>query len=487
MHSLIDRRSFLKSAAALPALSFLPVGCSSLGPHATESAVLRPKKPAVVRGAFFYPPADVVRRGEFEDNWRHEKWFTYPGNQFRPQEQQVKFEDRVRAMAQGLDLKLVLDAKPIYTSGGIQAFIDDVKASRPDALLLFNFYNTLSGKLAPVLDAYDGPIIVYHPVGANHQLPPKHFMTAPRVQYIHSIENWPALERGLRSVHAHSRMAQSTMLRISGQYETRTQETDPAFGTTIQCLPADEFNACFDAVELTPEMEKMAKSVRARALRVNDLKEKAFLDAVRSHVAVRQIMDRYEADAITIACLFLKHRKPCLSFAVNNGNLIPCGCENHYDGTLTLMLGAGLFGRGGFLHNPEFDTEENLYFATHCTCTTKLHGPEGEDTPYVLRPFFHQAPKTLALDVQWPAGERVTMTKYHAGKNALDAWGGTVVSCPEAPPTGGCATRVLIKMENVPDICNVYPGPHPILYCGDFVRQVKTYADLYGLEVRTNG
>lgn len=487
MGNQIDRRSFLKSAAALPALSLLPVGCSSLAPHNGRVVILHPKKPAVVRGAFFYPPAEVVLRGEFEDNWRHQKWFTYPGNQFKPQEQQTKFTKHVRQMSEDLDLKLMIDEQPIYTSAGIQAFIDHVKASQPDALLLFNFYNTLSAKLAPVLEAFDGPIIVYHPVGANHQLPPQHFMTAQRVQYIHSIENWAALERGLRSVHAHNRMAQSTMLRISGQYKTRSRETDAFFGTSIQRIPAEEYNACFDAVELTTDIKKMAKSVHARAKRVDGLSKKAFLDAAKAHVAVQRIMDRYEADAITIECLFLKHRKPCLSFAINNGNLIPCGCENHYDGTLTLMLGAGLLGRGGFLHNPEFDTEDNLYFATHCTCTTKLHGPQGKTAPYVLRPFFHQLPRTLALDVQWPAGERVTMMKYHAGKNTLDAWGGTVVSSPESPPTGGCATRVLVRIDNVSDICSIYPGPHPILYCGDFVPQAKTYADLYGLEIHTNG
>ena len=426
-------------------------------------------------------------RGEFEDNWRHEKWFTYPGNQYKPKEQQTKFTEQVQKICESLDIKLDIDSEAIYTAAGIEAFIDDVKRSKPNALLLFNFYNTLSGKLAPVLDAFDGPIIVYHPVGANHQLPPKHFMTAPRVQYIHSIENWAALERGLRCVHAHNRMAKSTMLRISGKYESHTRDTDPFFGTSIQCIPAEEFNACFDSVKLTPDLEKLARSVRARATHVHDLKPKAFLDAVRSHVAVRQIMDRYEADAITIACLFLKHRKPCLSFSINNGNLVSCGCENHYEGTLTLMLGAGIFGRGGFLHNPEFDTEENLYFATHCTCATKLHGPRGRDARYKLRPFFHQMPKTLALDVQWPAGEPVTLAKYHAGNKALSAWGGTVVSSPGCPPTGGCATRVLVKMDNVPDICSVYPGPHPILYCGNFVRQARTYADLYGLDIRTNG
>ena len=481
----IDRRLFLKSSAALPALSMLSAELASLA-QAGESKK-SPKTPAVVRGAFFYPPPEVVSRGEFDDSWAREKWFTYPGNQYRPQEQQAKFTKKVEEIASGLGLKLAIDAKPIYTTAGIEAFTKEITDKKPAALLLFNFYNTLSAKLKPVLEAFEGPIIVYHPVGANHQLPPAHFMTEPRVQYIHSIENWAALERGLRSVHAHNWMGQSRMLRISGRYKEAATQTDPFFGTSIQLVPADEFNACFDAVTLTPEIEKLAKTVREKALRVMDLSETAFLDAAKAHVAVAQIMDRYQADAITIECLFLKHRKPCLSFAINNGNLVPCGCENHYEGTLTLMLGENLLGRGGFLHNPEFDTEENRYFATHCTCTTKLHGPQGADAPYLLRPFFHQAPKTLALDVQWPAGEPVTMMKYHTKGNKLDAWGGKVISSPACPPTGGCATRVLIEMEDVDDVCTIYPGPHPILYCGDHRRQAKTYAELYGLDIRTNG
>jgi hypothetical protein len=46
---------------------------------------------------------------------------------------------------------------------------------------------------------------------------------------------------------------------------------------------------------------------------------------------------------------------------------------------------------------------------------------------------------------------------------------------------------VLVKMNNVQDIRSVYPGSHPILYCGDFARHAKTYALLYGLELRGNG
>jgi hypothetical protein len=46
-----------------------------------------------------------------------------------------------------------------------------------DALLLFNFWNSFSAKLRPILDSWKGPIILYHPVGANHQAPPEYSAT----------------------------------------------------------------------------------------------------------------------------------------------------------------------------------------------------------------------------------------------------------------------------------------------------------------------
>ncbi len=483
--SCIDRRTVLKSAGALSALAFLPVGCATFDPR--ESArLVRPIRPASIRGAFFYPPQEVVLRGECEDGWSRFKWSTWPGNQFEPEAQQAKFTRGVEQIAADLDVTLDLEPQSIYTDAGIAAFVESLSESPPGALLLFNFWNSFSKKLAPILDAYDGPIVLYHPVGASHQLPPAHFRNGERVQYIHSVENWDALERGLRSVHAHARMAQSRLLRVSGRLQEEADDSEPFFGTAIHGVPAGHYNDLFDEIEVTSEMESLAGAIRSRALRVTDLTDDSFLDATRAHEAVCRLMQRHDADAITIECLMLGHRKPCLSFSIHNGMLVPCGCENDLNASLSLMLGAGLFGRGGFQHNPDFDTVENLYFASHCTCATQLHGPQGVEASYDLKPFFHQLPKTPALDVVWPAGEPVTLFKFHTRANRLDAWGGRVVESPACPPTGGCATRVLVEVDGVDDVCSVYPGPHPILYCGDFTRQVKTFAQLYGMEVRTN-
>ncbi|MCC6698361.1 MAG: hypothetical protein IT365_22240, partial [Candidatus Hydrogenedentes bacterium] len=292
--------------------------------------------------------------------------------------------------------------------------------------------------------------------------------------------------RGLRAVHTKVRMRQSKLLRVSGKLEAEADEHEDFFNMPIHGVPPAQFNDRFDATQVTDEMRALADAVRAGAQSVSDLEETAFLDAVRAHATVLQLMEQHEADAITIECLFLKHRKPCLSFSLNNGALVPCGCENDLNSSLTQMLGANLFGRGGFQHNPEFDTEQNLYFASHCTCLTRLHGAEDAQAPYALRPFFHQLPKSLALDVIWPAGERVTVCKYHSGENKLDAWAGELIGSPTCPPAGGCATRALVKVDGVDDVCTIYGGPHPVLYCGDFARQAKTFAQLYQLEIATN-
>lgn len=488
MNTDMDRRLFLKSTATFAVISFMTCGCATnmpMGP-VLPLAEGRKKKAAVIRGAFFYPPAEDVLAGKCEDGWSREKWFTWPGNQYEPEQQQAKFMAQLCGMASSIGFELKMDEKPICTDAGIQAFLNDANTNKPDAILLINFWNSFSKKLKPVLDGFNGPKIIYHPVGSNHQLPPQIFREAGRTHYIHSVENWAALERGLRAVHAKTMLSQSMLLRVSGKVTEESDARDEMLGVALHTVPADVFNKIFDETPVSDEVRKMARAVRRSARRVTDLSETAFTDGVRAHLSVLKIAERYSADAVTIECLMLKHRKPCLSFAINNGNLLPCGCENDLNASLTMMIGANLFGRGGFQHNPDFDTENNLYYASHCTCTTQLHGPGGAQAPYDLRPFFHQMPKSLAVDAQWPVGERATLCKYHSGEGFIDAWGGQIVATPSCPPAGGCATRLMVRMDNVADVCSIYPGPHPVMYCGDFARHVKVFGKLYGLNVKTN-
>ena len=57
-----------------------------------------------------------------------------------------------------------------------------------------------------------------------------------------------------------------------------------------------------------------------------------------------------------------------------------------------------------------------------------------------------------------------------------------------SPPTGGCATRVLTTIDGVQDVCDIYAGPHPILFCADEgdARRFKAFARMYRLKLEGN-
>jgi len=486
-HGGVDRRSFLVSSGALGAAALMS-GRTIAADDAPAALPYRDKPAAKVAVVFLYPPADVVYAGKNEDNWRVHNWFTWPGNQFQPEQQQAKFIRKIKEITEPLGIQVVIHPNGLYQKEKIKQYIEQTKSGGYDAVLVVNFWNTFAGHSFDIATQAAPASIVYQPVGSNHQLPSEPLRKTPGLFYIHSIENWAEIERGLRAVRAAKMMACSRLLRVSGRTDKVVETNEPTLGTHVVTVPAEQYNGLFDSIELDEDMKLMARQIKQRATEVRDVTDKYLMDAARAHRTVDRIMKHYGADAITIECLFLKDRKPCISFAVNNGNLTVCGCENHLEGTLTQMLGRWLWDRAGFMHNPEFDTSENHYFGSHCTCAWKLHGADGPSQPYLIRPFFHQLPKTPALDVQWPQDEPVIVAKYHAKEKSLSCWTGRVISSPTCPPAGGCATRVLVDVDRVDDICDIYGGPHPILFCGDRgdARTLKAFAHMYHLQCEGN-
>ena len=479
--------SIAMAAGATALESDFLISNSFLNPFPDTLAGLK-KEPAKVRVVFMYPPADVVNEGKLEDFWAQHNWFTWPGNQFEPERQERLFSSKIVEIATRLGIRAEFDPRPVYRKADVDEFIARTRSEGPDAVLIVNFWNTFASWSFDMA-THSAPVaIVYQPVGSNHQLPPANLMNTKGIYYIHSIENWAEIERGLLAVRAKKMLAQSRLLRVSAQEATMVRSREEFLNTEIVGVSAEEFNNIFDSVKADQKIQKEALELKRKAMSVTDVEDHYFTEGVRSHYAVRQIMNKYGADAITIQCLMLKHRKPCISFSINNGNLVPCGCENHLEGTLTQMLGRWLFERAGFMHNPEFDTSENLYFASHCTCATKIKGPDGAEQDFTVRPFFHQLPKTAALDVQWTPGEPVMLAKYLSGEGRLQCWTGKVIESPKSPPTGGCATRVLVEIDKAENVCDAYQGPHPILFCGNRgdARKMKAFAQLYDLELGGN-
>lgn len=468
-----NRREFLKVGGTAAVLgSLLPMGGLAFGSDNKGQQLTTKKKRTKVVVVFLYPPEEVVLAGKFEDANAPNKWSTWPGHQFEPENNQEKFSKKVKEFGDthSIDLNFW---ENVYTKAQLAAFIEKMNVSPPDALLIFNFWNSTKEWAVEMTQKISVPTIVYQPLGVSHQLPTRYFMETPGIIYIHSLENWEMLENALIAVNAQRQMAQSRLLRVT-QVNQSSSSIEKYLGTDVVIIPAEEYNSLFDSFSSSDSsLVREAMSFKAKAIKVLDVEDRYIIDGFRARKAILELVKRYDADGITILCLMLKERKPCLAFSVNNSALLPSACEDQWDSALAMMIGRHLFQRGCFQHNPDFDVNRNHYYASHCTCPLEMHGPGKGELPFLIRPFLHMLPKTGAVDVQFPPGEKCFLTRYTPWREEICTYTGTVVGSPAINVAAGCATRCILEVDKVDDVCSIYPGIHPLLYLGNKTEAIR--------------
>ncbi|MDY0166408.1 MAG: hypothetical protein RBS80_07680 [Thermoguttaceae bacterium] len=450
-----NRREFVVGgslAASLVSVSLLRA--TEAADEADEAA--RDKTPALVKAVFLYPLSETYDEGN--------QWHPYPGRYFGHAEQQQKFAEHIGAMAERIGMRIEVLSSPLTDKADADRYIAEAGSAPSDATLIVCLSNASINDAHRISQEVEGPAIVYLPTGATHGRPPAALLDAERVHFIYSVENWAEIERSLRAVHAKKMLAQARVLRV-GKYDSVAKGVYGRLGTEVISLPAEEYNDLFDSIKPDDAIAAAAMQFKGNAVEVTDITDHYFVEAFRAHQAVGALLERYDADGVTIDCLLLQHRKPCVAFSLRNGNLTAtCGCENDIRATMTMLLNRHLLGRASFQHNSGYDLVRNHYYATHCTCALKLNGPDAPPQEYKVRPFFHHLPQTPALDVQWTPGAPVILAQM-LSEESIPYFTGKVVASPASPPTGGCATRVLVDLD-VDDVSKAWITHHSILSIG---------------------
>ena len=491
----VSRRDFLKTgatAAVVASTTMSGILSAEDLKDVSEEFKPLPKSPANVVVAFMYPPREVVDAGKFEDLMAVNNWSTYPGPYYEPAEREKQFRAKVEEINAKLGMNITF-YPTFYTKAAAAQFAQKMKQSQPDAVFLFCFWNTIQDWIPGMCEKMELPLIVYVPVGASHQLPRAALANNPNLLFIHSFENWSAIEGALRAVNAHKKLSQSRLIRVGGYPEEKI--TVPScsnvnrLNVEIAGVPAEIYNAMFDSVADSPELIEMAKALKAKALKVIDVEDRYINDGIRSYLTIQALKKRYNADAVTIKCLHLKERKPCIGFSMLNSELFACACEDQMDSLITIMLGNHLLDRGGFLHNPDFDVERNQYYGSHCTTPLQMY-PSYEnkpELPFYIRPFSHMLPKTAAIDGRMPENAPGLIAKFTVD-GIISAYTGRIVSSPEFTQAGGCTTRFRMDMDKLEDVCDMYRGPHPILFLTEpeRARWFKMFAKLYKYQWKGN-
>ncbi len=473
----ISRRDFLQTMGSTAA----GISLSSkelLGAAASVQNSARPKTTATVRGAFVYPPTESLRKVGY---------YSWPGSSFDAEGRQRQYTSRIRKIGRKLGMRISMNDRPLDDQESVRRFINEVKQSRPDGLLLIPFKKSHFEHVTRIVEEVGIPTVILTTlgillVGHINQLRQK-----SGVYLINSLDNLDAVEDGMKMIKTAGWMSQSLIVNIAGSEPKET--TVPHLGTAVRTIPWTKFFEEFSRTEATDAVKELAHAYQNNAKEVIQPTKADILDAAKTYFVLKRIIKTEQADAIMMDCLPglrkpRKHPPPCMGFMSLRDEGIAAGCQADLNATLTLMLVQQLFDKPGFQQNASMETEKNYYFGAHCTCASKLNGITAPAEPYILMSHC-EAGWGCVPRVLWRAGKEVTMAQYLSGKTPqMHIYSGKVVGCPGVPQTGGCRTNIEMTINEVDDVCDV-KGMHQIIFYGNYARQLRIFCQLYGIKVVT--
>ncbi len=476
--SKMPRRDFLRTLGAAAA----GVAMSSKGLPGSASAAegnAQQKGIATVRGAFLYPPTESLRKIGY---------YSWPGSSFDAEGRQREYMVRIREIERKLGMRISMEKNPLDSTASVTRFINEVKQSRPDGLLLIPFKKSPSwGQVMGIINEVGIPTVALATLGI---LLVDHINQAHRkkgVYVINSLDNLDAVEYGMRMIKTARWMKESRIVSIAGS--GTGERTAPHLGTRIRSVPRDRFIEEFSRTETTDAVKKLARAYLENAKEVVQPTKADILDAAKTYFVLKRILEAEKGDAVMMDCLGgLKrphaHVPPCMGFMSLRDEGIAAGCQNDLDATLSLMLVQELFDRPGFQQNASMETERNHYFGAHCTSASRLRGTTSPPEPYILMSHA-EAGWGCVPRVLWRVGQEVTMARYASGKTPhMLIYSGNVVGCPPIPRTGGCRTNLEMTINEVADVCDV-KGMHQTIFYGNYARQLRAFCQLYGISVVT--
>ncbi|MDH7601535.1 MAG: hypothetical protein QHI38_05230 [Armatimonadota bacterium] len=261
---------------------------------------------------------------------------------------------------------------------------------------------------------------------------------------------------------------------ISNQVKT-------VFGANVVRLDSKELASYYERSNVQ-EAAEWADYWISNAKSVREPTREEIVKSARMYLALCRAMQDAKADAVTLDCLGMFYSGritayPCLShFQMNNDGSTGI-CEADINSTCTQLLMRYLTGRPGYVSDPVIDTARNEIIYAHCVSHNRPYGPHGKSNPYIIRSHAEDG-KGASVQSLLPSGEDVTTLEFdiwskrgvvHTGKTTRN------VDEPKA-----CRTKLAAKTNAQAILDNWDMGWHRVTVFGDWRRQVKQLAQLYG-------
>jgi len=479
----VSRRAFLAASASLAAAGLIgscsaPQGRDASGAASAGSAIqrIRQKGPAsrctpAVKVCF------VRRKGDYGMWW--------PGAYFDGAAALRNYTRDITATARDLSLKLDLRPQPLYTQAEADAWLAEAAGAKPDGLVVVlldrqqHAWPTASKAIDTGI-----PTVIVSPLGTSFTTNTAGPAKKPG-GLICSTDEFGPVRYGMKMLQAGAKLRATRCLVIRGAGGPDAEI--PHLGIQLRNLPAGVFIEEYRKTPDTPEVLALADDLRRRARRQAGATRQDVINGIKSYVVARMLLEREEADAITMDCLGalgnLKVSLPCIAWSKMNDDGIPAACEADLGAVATHCITQYLFDRPGFQQDPVADTAREAIIGAHCSCPTRLSGFAGPSEPYDIIP--HHGARDATARPVWRVGQRVTMANVLPGSAKAPARmviaAGEVLDNISVPPAGGCVISVRVRFDGGKDVLT-FPGFHQIFFYGDFKKELLQFCHLFRIE-----
>jgi hypothetical protein len=281
-------------------------------------------------------------------------------------------------------------------------------------------------------------------------------------------------------------------------YETHYLENLGALGVeAVTCLQ-DEMLSTMEAVDQA-EAQEVTQKWMAEASGIRGTNEIEIRKSASLYLAMKQMMDKYAADAITTEGygVFMQYKDgpiPCQGMASSQlcTDGVVATSETLVDSLITQQLGLFVTGSTGFNGDYVIDENNQKAYIGHCECPFNPYGDERR-VPYAIRNLpqwgiDEQEKGGASAQVFLPAGETVTVAKFSVHDKKLSLFGGRTVDGEKLFPGWYdilCRTKVAIETDATKLLRNVdwrTFGVHRVVFYGDYRQQFKDLATLLGYD-----
>jgi len=416
----------------------------------------------------------------------------------RPTEEIAKFEKHLAKIERQLgDVKFV--GGEVVPPAEVEKVV--AKLGEADGLLLFHLSGHGGGApvqaLGKLVDAGLPTAVFSQPFsGHGWMYFPKWQKEGKKVVLL-PTSDWDEIDQVVGLMRVAPRLRQTRIIVVGKPRGTETactaEQVKERLGAEIVPISNEQVIEAHQAIDIKAAEAEAERYWISRAKRIVEPSKEDIINSARLYLAVKKLMVKERAQAVTSSHCMGRPAKGCLTFSKLNDLGLVGACEGDIDSTLTMLMFGYAFGVPGFITDPVFDTSRNALIHFHCTCATKMDGPAGKRLPFTIRTQ-SDSEKGVSLDVEMRVGQVVTCAKFINLDTMLISTGKVIeVTHDEL----GCRTQFVTEVADARKMfhnwgAGILEGGtmallHRVVFYGDRLESIKNLGVLMGFNVAEEG